>query len=342
MDYNWKHLYGKEVDPVRKLIVIFFIFILFAGYQTSAQSTEKYERFTAIGFTKGDNRSVIIIRRMLINGQVQYLTVDPYSLITSIQIDAALQVIEYPFQTILEMFYTSPYVKALKDAESHSASLQDAGITHFFPSQHGLDLTIDLCPSNRPLDRGFFNRIIDEFGKIEKPVPVAIAVTGVWMQRHAEDLQWLSDLVKSNTLSITWINHSFNHKTQKGLALKKNFLLEKGTDINFEILQTEKMMIERGIMPSVFFRFPGLVSDTEIFDQIISYGLVPVGSDAWLGKNQWPKEGSIVLVHANGNEPVGIERFIGLMKKERNRILEGKWLLLDLRESAVETESIKR
>jgi len=34
--------------------------------------------------------------------------------------------------------------------------------------------------------------------------------------------------------------------------------------------------------------------------------MIPIGSDAWLAKNQWPKEGSIVLVHANGHELIGI------------------------------------
>jgi hypothetical protein len=324
---------------VFKSILIFFILVIFSTSQVSAQSIEKYERYMALGVAKSDNHMIVILRKILFKGQVQYLTVDPYNLTTSIQSGDTLQIAEYPLEVIMERLSASPYVKALKDAEVNSASLQDAGITHFYPLQYGLDLTVDLCPSNRPLDRNFFNRLIDEFGKVEKPVPIAVAVTGIWMQQHDQDLQWLLSLAKNNILSITWINHSFNHKTGKGLPLKKNFLLEKGTDINFEILQTEKMMIEKGITPSVFFRFPGLVSDAGIFNQIIAYGLVPLGADAWLGKNQWPKEGSIVLVHANGNEPIGIERFIDLIKKERNSILEGKWLLLDLRESAVETES---
>ena len=66
---------------------------------------------------------------------------------------------------------------------------------------------------------------------------------------------------------------------------------------------------------------------------------MPLGSDAWLAKSQKPVAGSIVLVHANGNEPLGVRRFLELLRSERERIRAGSWQLLDLRESVVETES---
>ena len=65
-------------------------------------------------------------------------------------------------------------------------------------------------------------------------------------------------------------------------------------------------MLSAGLEPSVFFRFPGLVSRPDVFEKVVALGLVPLGSDAWLAKSrQPPAEGSIVLVHANGNEPLG-------------------------------------
>ena len=45
-------------------------------------------------------------------------------------------------------------------------------------------------------------------------------------------------------------------------------------------------------------------------EQLDGLGLIPLGSDAWLAKNEWPREGSIVLVHANGNEPLGVRRLM--------------------------------
>ena len=89
-----------------------------------------------------------------------------------------------------------------------------------------------------------------------------------------------------------------------------------------------------GMVPSVFFRFPGLVSSRALFDRVVAHGLVPVGSDAWLAKGQRPTEGSIVLVHGNGNEPIGIEDFLRLLRTERANIRDRDWLLVDLRQSA--------
>jgi len=41
----------------------------------------------------------------------------------------------------------------------------------------------------------------------------------------------------------------------------------------------------------VFFRCPGLVSDRSIIERLLSYGLIAVGSDAWLAKGQQARNG---------------------------------------------------
>jgi hypothetical protein len=244
-----------------------------------------------------------------------------------------------PWESIQTQFSASPYIKVLKESERNSNSLLDAGFTHVRSTHQGIDLTIDLCPSQRPMDRVVFSDLITELGNIEEPVPVAISVTGKWMLRHPSDLLWLDSLQHAGKLRILWINHTFNHFTSKTLPLSRNFILEPGTDVNSEILRLEVALLERNLLPSVFFRFPGLVSDKAVFDQVLDYGLIPVGSDAWLAKGQWPKNGSIVLIHANGNEPAGVRDFIQLLKNERYEVMSKKWELYDLRESIVEDES---
>ncbi|OGJ87558.1 MAG: hypothetical protein A2268_03910 [Candidatus Raymondbacteria bacterium RifOxyA12_full_50_37] len=88
----------------------------------------------------------------------------------------------------------------------------------------------------------------------------------------------------------------------------------------------------------MFFRFPGLVADSALCSRVIGLGLIPIGSDSWPAKGQVPREGSIVLIHGNGNEPYGIKKFIELLHSKRNDILSKKWLLLDLRESITTDE----
>lgn len=156
------------------------------------------------------------------------------------------------------------------------------------------------------------------------------------MRQHPRDLDWLKQMERKGEIYITWINHSFNHRVSKSLPLKENFLLEPGTDINFEVLETEKAMLKNGLLPSVFFRFPGLVSDKQLVNRITDLGLIPIGTDAWLAKGQAPHAGSIVLIHGNGNEPVGVKDFIDLLRSKTTAIAKKQWLLYDLRESVDE------
>jgi hypothetical protein len=186
------------------------------------------------------------------------------------------------------------------------------------------------------LDKRIFTDIFTEFKKVERPVPIALSVTGIWMHQHPQDLAWLKQMQANREIYITWINHSFNHRVSLKAPLKENFLLEPGTDISYEVLETEKAMLKNGLLPSVFFRFPGLVSDQQLVYRITEFGLIPVGTDAWLAKGQQPQAGSIVLIHGNGNEPTGVNDFIKLLQSKTSAIAHKQWLLYDLRESVDE------
>lgn len=226
-----------------------------------------------------------------------------------------------------------PYFKALTAARQLDAPLQDAGIVHLPGQEPGIDLTADLCPARLPLDRRVFDALIQMTPPAERPAPITLSISGRWLQTHHDDLEWLKMLVQKGDLAITWANHSLNHFWNKNLPLDENFLLEKGTDLETEVLGNEELMLENGILPSLFFRFPGLVSDRAIVDRLLDWGLIPIGSDAWLAKGQHPKSsGSIVLIHANGNEPLGVAEFIRLLQSEKTALYQGKWRLLDLRE----------
>ena len=318
-----------------KFLKIFSLFILSAA-SISGQSISNYVPFVGWGVCKNNSEEVIILRKFFKDGHYCYFTLSPKSLNTKILPADSTSINEVSWQTIKSRYSSTPYVHALLLAELHSDTLQDAGFTRFLPSQKGIDLTIDLCPSQRPLDRIVFKDLINEIGLVEKPVPIAVSITGKWISEHPGDLNWLDSLEIADELSILWINHSYNHHTYKNVPLKRNFMLAPGTDINSEVLLTEIALLQKNIIPSVFFRFPGLVSDHDIYDKILNLGLIPVGSDAWLAKGQWPTDGSIVLIHANGNESIGIRDFINLLKYKRNEVLSNRWELYDLRVSLID------
>jgi hypothetical protein len=297
-----------------------------------------YGAVVGLGVVRQSNDTVIVLRRFIRDSAITYLAVDPVRLYTLIVVAKAMDFTELSWQAVRARFAEAPYIKALKQAAAAGDSLQNAGIKNagirsIPPSQQGINLTIDLCPSGKPLDSGLFTRICREIGRIKKPVPLAIAVSGQWMNFHRQDFEWLRGLAASGDLAVTWINHSYHHYTSDSLPLRTNFLLEKGTDLTAEVFGTEIALLEKDEVSSIFFRFPGLVSEKTIFRKIIGFGLIPIGSDAWLSKGQKPRNGSIVLVHANGNDPRGVRALINLLTRERPAVLMKKWTLLDLRES---------
>jgi hypothetical protein len=298
-----------------------------------------YRAFTALATQGPGGAPAVVLRSFTRGGEAFHWVVDPASITARTLPAAGFRVEPRPWSVIRRAIAETAYGRALRDADSNAAPLQDAGLTRVRPGRPGIDLTLDLCPSRRPLDRALISVLVGGLVGEERPLPVAIALTGAWMKEHPDDLAWLRSLEESGTLAVTWINHSFHHRSSPTLPLASNFLLEPGTDVRAEVLETEKAMLAAGLAPSVFFRFPGLVSRPDVFEKVVSLGLVPLGSDAWLAKSQRPGEGSIVLVHANGNEPLGVRRFLELLRTERERIRAGTWQLLDLRESVVETES---
>jgi peptidoglycan/xylan/chitin deacetylase (PgdA/CDA1 family) len=299
-------------------------------------SVKDYAPFFALCPPEPCGKRLIVLRSFRQAGEKRVLAVDPSTLETVVRPETGLSLQRLPWTELRALAAGEPYGRALLDSETNGASHQDAGIVHALPEGNGVVLTVDLCPSPRPLDRRLFEAVVETFPPAERPVPVGVAITGRWMGRHADDLAWLRQLEANGEIAVTWINHSYNHRYARDLPVSRNFLLEPGTDLRKELLATEALMLKNGLKPSVFFRFPGLVSNLDLVKRVVSYGLVPIGSDAWLAKyarTENPAPGSIVLVHGNGNEPVGVARFLALLRQEKAAIRARNWLLFDLRES---------
>lgn len=314
------------------LICLLFSFICTSVWAQATVSNYKVFLATA----NLESKNLLIIRKFEQSGNTNYLAVDLNTIETQILRADKLKTNAISWQKLYSDYATTPYIKALAYAKKQSFALQDAGIIHGWPKEKGITLTIDLCPSHKPLDRVIFTSLLSEFGKIEKPVPIALSITGRFMLDHTDDMEWLKSLQTKGDINITWVNHTYNHHYDPKIPLAENFLLEPNTHIDFEVLQTEIALLERQLLPSVFFRFPGLVSDNTVTNSIINYGLIPIGSDAWLAKGQKANSGSIVLIHGNGNEPLGIADFIKLLQSEKQQVFEKQWLLYDLKESISE------
>jgi hypothetical protein len=178
----------------------------------------------------------------------------------------------------------------------------------------GYVLTIDLCEKPRKQERHFEARLFDFLETISLKqqivVPVAIAVSIAWIKQEPSAFERIIQMRDSGTLNVTWINHSATHPVNKG-----KFLTEPNTDFTTEVLATEKYLLERGEIPSVFFRFPGLVYNQDLLTKLKEFSLIPLDANTWLGKGEKIRDGSIILIHGNGNEPEGIDIFLKFFQK---------------------------
>jgi len=311
----------------------FILLILLPLVPVNCQCSGRYCVFPGIAVIKGSHMNEISIRRYERGNRLYFLVVNPETLKTRLVSSDSAFAYRLSWEMLRFLFPRSNYLDALDEVREMDSGIQDAGYTGFTEDMNGVTLTIDLCPSSKTLDRDVFRTLLEETGRYEKPVPLSVSVTGKWMEDHENDLLWLKRLIAKGDIDILWVNHTLNHHTYPGKPLDHNFLLADGTNIDNEVLGNEKAIIYNGLCPSVFFRFPGLVSDSALYYRIISYGLIPVGSDAWLAKGEYPSNGSIILIHANGNEPAGIGDFIRFIKTRENVIKAGTWKFLDLREN---------
>lgn len=293
---------------MRKLA--FFCFIYFFAISLYAKNVvEDYQPiFLPVYSTNGDLS--IAIRSFKMNGEPSFLTVNPDTLQT--QVVAVTAIMPHGVMHKKAGYFThwniasTRYYQLLNKNTAAPYVLENQGLSHADNLTDGQVLTVDLCPSSKPFESGFFNELVSIADASQKPIPVTLAISGMWLIQHQDEFQWLLAQEKANKLNITWANHSFSHPFYIDLPYSQNFLLSEGTNVNMEIVATEKYLLEAGEMPSVFFRFPGLVSDEHWIKKLKKYGLIPLGADAWLAKNQPIRAGSIILVHGNGNEPAGI------------------------------------
>lgn len=291
-------------------IISFFAAILFSFPDLLHAATISDYRPIAIPCRGADGALRVAIRSFVRDGIPHYLLVNPATLATSLEPVAGIR--PAPADAAHKLA-ASPYTTLLNRTATPPVSLQNHGITHAVRQGGGKILTVDLCPSRRPMETGMFRALADLGRTSGKATPVAIAITGAWLATHREELNWLQEQERQGLLAITWVNHSLTHRYDPAAPLARNFLLTPGIDQEQEVLANEVKMLEQGLVPSPFFRFPGLVGDERLVALLHRLSLIPLGADAWLAKGEVPRPGSIILVHGNGNEPPGIARLMPLI-----------------------------
>jgi len=260
---------------------------------------------------RADGTGRLATRRMEIGGDDILLIVDPATLATSLERAQDWSCTD----TSDDAQQDTRFIRATRVSSEPQAGaahqptvITNGGLIHG-TTETGSFITGDLCPSDKPFDRRFLERL----RATEPSPPLALSISGAWLTHHGADFQWLRDGERTGLWKITWVDHSYHHPFVGGVALARNFLLTPGVDMQAEILETERLLIANGATPSVFFRYPGLISNAALMQVTRDDHLIVLGADAWLAKSQPVTPGGVILVHLNGNEPLGLKIFSDLL-----------------------------
>ena len=210
-------------------------------------------------------------------------------------------------ESVLDHTHLGRVFKRLADLATHSAAI-DHGPRAELPRR--VSVTVDLCWSLRPFERDFF-RFVPRVAKLNGDAWITLFVTGRWLEQHPEEVESLIALAREPGVGVTWALHSWVHPKQP--PFMNEYSPEQVRDDN---LRVEAELLRWGIVPSIFYRFPGLVHDEPRLRAMLDLDVISVDCDSWIAwisperppHHLWPSDGSIVLIHGNGNEPEGIPR----------------------------------
>jgi polysaccharide deacetylase len=171
-------------------------------------------------------------------------------------------------------------------------------------------VTVDLCWSLRPLEADFLTNLPSMMPH-SGGAPAAIFVSGRWIDQHPTEMETLVSLEQEHRAQLTWGLHSWIHPKAGGFMNDLSV-----SEVREDTLRLERKLLDWGIVPTVYYRFPGLIHDSARLTTVLDLDLLPIDCESWVavqgGKHPFGnpiQDASIVLVHGNGNEPTGIARF---------------------------------
>ncbi|MCW8442969.1 hypothetical protein OQJ05_02750 [Fluoribacter gormanii] len=300
-----------------RFILFILVFLATSANATTNITVSDYQRTYVPVYTQ-DGTLSIAIRVFKRNNVPSFLIVNTNNLATSVVPIAKISLTDGKNNNRLGDYAQwqierTNYYQLLQKYTAKPYTIENYGITHAKSGVEGNILTIDMCQSSVFFEKDFFDQLAAMATR--KPIPIALSLSGLWLLMHQEEFKYLLSLQQNNKLKITWINHSFSHPYYDDLPHTKNFLLSEMINEDNEILLTEQYLLEADQIPSVFFRFPGLVSDKKLIMKIKQFGLLPLGADTWIAKHQLITKGGIILVHGNGNEHDGINELTPKLKQ---------------------------
>lgn len=212
--------------------------------------------------------------------------------------------------------------------ERSHAPLTDLARPGGADGERAISITIDLCPTHREWTQSLWDDLVELAAKTGRPVPVGIAITEKWVNQHPLRFRQLLEWQSKDLLAITWVNHSAHHPLSRDGNGELRFLTDPAVDLTTEVAGVETMLLEQGQLFSSLFRFPGLVHDENRRSQLSAMGLLTLDANRWWTGDDWLADGSLVLLHGNGNNVGPVRQFQRALMQQNRDVLQGRLRLV--------------
>ncbi len=285
------------------LILMLISNFLNADAQKFFSTNSEISEYVAIEKFVNLNGTNLILTREIsyTNKEKAFIAINPETLETFLIRDTNFIEIEgfyfedMPFTKIKNSFYKSS--NTIGEFDKKEKLIQNNALVL---------LTTDLCPTDKPLDTNFYKAIAETEKNISNKIAFIIFFSGKWIELHKNEFEW----IKTNNFNFISANHTYSHH-----IIKEKF---PNSELKNEIIKTELIMLKNGLIPSCFFRFPGLKYNPENLAVLYEMNLLPLSVNFWGGQKSYPQK-SILLVHSNGSVPIEVKKFIKFLKEIKTK-----------------------
>jgi hypothetical protein len=256
-----------------------------------------------------DGRNFLVTRELrFVSGETRWLAVDMENLQTALLTPEIDRISNWQSADL----QTNGLLGGLKEHMLRKKSVFGEGKSALYRRETNTNalLTTDLCPTKRLLNRDFYRAVAEMAPGGNTNLPFIIFFSGEWMVSHEDDLEWL----RTNGVRFIAGNHTFHHHIIAGKWPVEDFIAD--------ITNNEVTMIERGILPSCFFRFPGLTYGPEHIEALAKLNMLPLDCEMWMGQKDvpsWP----LILLHSNGNVDIEVRMFRKFLERYGDAFRKG-------------------
>jgi len=148
------------------------------------------------------------------------------------------------------------FFRALALSTAPRKSLENVGVRHATHWVNGYFLTVDLCPSRKV---GFDEEIFDALEALAPErgpgMPVGVSVSGLWARSHRRAVRLAPRAAEAAAAAHHLDQPYLLAPVRRAAAGRAKLPARAGRGRRPRDPRLEKLLLENGVVPSVFFRF---------------------------------------------------------------------------------------